>query len=193
MSIFRHLFLLLLLLCNAHAGNRDQNYYRTFWNPAFHGARLAYCLSGDKQCGLPIANQYCQLMGYEKAVQQVIDYNVGEAQYFNCRKPCRGWQCNGFSLIRCVGKITHKPASVYYYRSQEFVFPRFNHNRVDWCYEDGKDCGHRAAWSFCRRMGFEREQSYKIQHHVSQTRAIGNHKVCVGDACNAFSSITCHR
>ncbi len=146
-----------------------------------------------KQCGLPVANHYCRLMGYDHAVQQAIAYHVGQSQAFSRRKPCKGWQCNGFQLIRCVAKFTHKPASSYYYRSQEFVFPRYEHSRVDWCYEDGKGCGKRAALSFCRRMGYLRAQNFKIQHHVTQTRAIGNHRVCVGGGCNAFSRIGCYR
>lgn len=192
MSIVRHLVLIFLVLSHAHAGSQ-QNYYRTFWSPAYHGPRLDYCMAGNKACGLPVANQFCQLMGYERATQQVIDYNVGMTQAFASRKPCKGWQCNGFTLIRCIAKFTHKPVSSYYYRSQVFVFPRFNHSRVDWCYEDGTGCGQRAAQSFCRRMGYERSKQYKIQTHVSQTRALGNHKVCVGEDCNAFSRITCYR
>ena len=193
MVIFRHVFLMLLMLSSVHAGNREQNYFRTFWNPVYQGHRLDYCAGENKDCGLPVANHFCQLMGYGNATQQKIDYNVGRTQALSCRKPCKGWQCNGFTLIRCVGKITHKPVSSYYYRSQAFIFPRYNHSRVDWCYEDGKGCGQRAAWSFCRRMGYARTQNYTMQSHVLQTRAIGNHKLCIGDGCNAFSRITCYR
>lgn len=192
MFFLRHVFIVFLMLGQAHAG-LQQNYYRTFWNPAFHGYRLDYCVAEGKKCGLPVATHYCQLLGYEKATQQIIDYNVGMTQSFSSRKPCKGWQCNGFMMIRCMAKFTHKPVSSYYYRAQQFVFPRFNHGRVDWCYEDGKGCGQRAATSFCRRMGYTRAKHYKIQAHVSETRAIGNHKVCVGKDCNAFSSITCYR
>lgn len=193
MSFFRHFLLIALVFSNAHAANHQQNYYRTFWSPLFQGQRLDYCMAGGKDCGLPVANHYCQLMGYERSTQQAVDYNVGKTQAFLTRKPCKGWQCNGFMVIRCVAKLTHKPVSTYYYRSKKFVFPRFNHGRVDWCYEDGKGCGQRAAKSFCRRMGYERAEDYKIQAHVSETRAIGNHKVCVGEQCNAFNSITCYR
>ena len=192
MIIFRHLFLLFVILNNAHAG-LQQNYYRTFWSPEFHGHRLDYCMAQGKQCGLPVANRYCQLMGYERSNQHVMDYNVGMTQDFVNRKPCKGWQCNGFMKIRCVNKLTHHPVSAYYYRAQEFVFPRFNHDRVDWCYEHGKGCGLRAAQSFCRRMGYARAKHYEMQDHVSQTRAIGNHEVCVGEDCNAFSRIVCYR
>ena len=193
MLIFRHLFLILLVFSNAHAGHRDQQYYRTFWNPCYQGSRLAYCLADDKECGLPVAHRYCQLKGYEKAVKQAIDYNVRQSQAFLSRKPCKGLQCNGFTLIRCKAKLTHQPVSSYYYRSQAFVRPRFDHARVDWCYEDGKGCGQRAAQSFCRRMGYVRQQSYKIENHVCETKALGNHKLCVGDDCRAFKRIVCYR
>jgi hypothetical protein len=192
MSGFRHLFVILLLISTAHAGN-PQNYYRTFWRPAYHGQRLDYCMAEGKACGLPVAHHYCQLMGYEKADQESIDYNVGKTTSFTSCVPCKGWPCNGFTLIRCVSKFTHKPASTYYYRSHKFVFPRYNHARVDWCYKDGKGCGQRAATSFCRRMGYERVKRFEIQRHVSQTQAISNHRVCLGDRCNGFGYITCYR
>ncbi len=191
MSLLRYAFLMMLVWGGAHASKQD--YYHTFWNPGFHGQRLDYCMGADKACGLPVAKQYCQRMGYDDATQHMIDYNVGKTQAFLNRKPCKGWQCNGFTLIKCKAKFTHQPISSYYYRQQEFVFPRFNHERVDWCYEDEKGCGKKAATSFCRRMGYLRAKHYKIQPHVSQTRAIGNHKVCVGNHCNAFSRIVCYR
>ena len=197
MVIFRHFFIVLfissLLFGNANASNREQNYYRSFWSPNYLGQQLDYCSADEKECGLPVANRYCQMMGYENADQQVIDSNVGVTHCLLSSKRCKGLQCNGFMMIRCVSKLTHKPARDYYYRSDAFVFPRFNHSRVDWCYENGKGCGQRAAFSFCRRMGYMRAQHYKIDAHISETRALGNHRLCLGRACNAFSSITCYR
>lgn len=198
MAFFRYsitlLFLYALLFSSVNAGSADK-YSRTFWNPLFHGQRLDYCASWNKNCGIPVANQYCQMMGYKNADQQIIDYNVGLTKYLSTpkSKPCKGFGCNGFMLIRCVGEYAHKPVSSYYYRSQAFVFPRFNHSRIDWCYKDGKGCGKQAAHSFCRRMGYMRAQHYKMQSNVSETRALGNHKLCLGVSCKAFSSITCYR
>ena len=186
-------FLIATCSTSAQSGSHSQDYYRSFWNPAYHGQRLDYCTIGERVCGLPVANRYCQLIGYETADQQVIDYTTRSTRYIDSCKRCKGWHCKGFLLVRCRGELTHKPVSAYYYREQAFVFPRFNHSRVDWCYEDGKGCGQRAAYSFCRRMGYMRAQKYKMDAHVSQTRALGNHKWCLGDACNAFSSITCYR
>ncbi len=186
-------FFSVLCISVAEAGVNPQHFYRSVWNPTYHGKRLDYCAMGERVCGLPVAHRYCQLLGYEHADQQVIDYAVRSTYFMDTHKGCNGWHCKGFMRIRCKGELTHQPVNAYYYRKQVFVFPRFNHSRVDWCYEDGKGCGRRAAYSFCRRMGYMRAQEYKIQAHVSQTRSIGNRKWCVGPACNAFSRITCYR
>lgn len=183
-----------LMVSIAYASNADK-YSRTFWNPIFQGQRLNYCALLDKDCGLPVANQYCNMMGYKHADKEVIDHNVGLTKYLLApkSKPCKGFGCNGFMLIRCVGEYSRKPVSPIYYRSQAFVFPRFNHSRVDWCYKDGKGCGKRAAYSFCRRMGYAHVKDYKMQTHVSETRALGNHQLCLGVTCKGFSRITCNR
>ncbi len=34
---------------------------------------------------------------------------------------------------------------------------------------------------------------YKKQENVQATKAIGNQKLCFGDQCRGFSSITCYR
>lgn len=197
MALFRHLTIVLLfatsMLGQAKTDNHQQNFYRNFWSPTYHIQRLNYCTLDGKQCGLAVASQYCKMLGYEKASEEIIDYNVGLTNYFLIRAQCKGWNCNGFTLITCVGNFPHKPAKDYYYRLKRFVFPRFGHYRVDWCYENGQGCGQHAAHSFCRRMGFMNAHEYKKQEHVSATKAIGNHKLCFGKTCDGFSSITCYR
>jgi hypothetical protein len=197
MIYFRHF--LLILLCaiswtgQLNAENRKENFYRNFWNPTYHIQRLNYCSLDGQECGLAVATKYCKILGYEKADEAIIDYNVGLTNFISSKAQCRGWNCNGFTLITCVGKFSQKPTKNYVYRSQRFVFPRFDHYRIDWCYENGRGCGQRAAYSFCRRMGYMNAQYYKKQEHVSATKALGNHKLCFGDACDGFDSITCYR
>lgn len=197
MAIFRYtlvfLFIVLSGINPVSADNHQQDIYRSFWNPTYHGQRVDYCAVGQKDCGAPVANRYCQIMGYEKALRQIIDYNVGLTHYLDTKVRCRGWTCSGFKLIHCVAKIIHQPAKSYYYRSQAFVFPRYNHYRVDWCYGNGHGCGHHAAHSFCRRMGFARAEGFKQQKHVLATRAIGDQKLCFGQECIGFSKIICFR
>ena len=197
MPFHRHLIislLIALLLCfQANAKNNQQMYSRNFWSPAFNLQRLNYCTLDGNECGLAVANKYCKMMGYEQADEAIIDYNVGVTNYFSPNARCKGWGCNGFKLITCTGNFSHQPEKNYYYRSQRYVFPRFDQYRIDWCYENGKGCGQRAAYSFCRRMGYMNAQYYKKQEDVAATKALGNQKLCFGDECNGFSSITCYR
>ena len=196
MTLFRHfiiaLFISLSLVSQVYSQNK-LDYSRNFWNPTYHIQRLSYCSFGGKECGLPVANCYCKMMGYEKATKQIIDYNVGITNYLSTHAQCKGWSCNGFMLITCASSFRHHPPEKYYYRFQRFDFPRFGHYRVDWCYANGKGCGHRAAYSFCRRMGYSRDQSYKKEENIGATKAIGNRRLCFGKRCKGFSSITCYR
>ena len=197
MLIFHRLFIILALACllvgKSSAGSDKQDFYRNFWNPTYHGKRLNYCTLDGKKCGMQVASHYCQKMGYKNADKEIIDYNVGLTNYPMSNAYCKGWQCDGFMLIRCVGKITHKPPQKYYYRSRRFVFPRFDQYRVDWCYANGRNCGQRPAYSFCRRMGFMKAQGYKKQENVPATKALGNHQLCFGNQCTGYSEITCYR
>lgn len=173
------------------ADTSKQNAYRNVWLPTYQGQRLAYC-TVDGQCGLPVATRYCQMLGYEKAVEAIEAYNVGYTNYLLGRKQCKGWQCNGFKKIRCVLTLQHHPKDAYY-RYQRFVFPRYNDYRVDWCYRNGHGCGHRAAQSFCRRLGYMHAKGFKKETFVQATKALGNQRLCFGPECVGFANITCYR
>lgn len=175
------------------ANQTKPNYYRNFWRPQYHGNSLSYCMQGPRGCGACVADRYCQLLGYERAATYRIEYNVGLTNYLLSKAQCKGWSCHGFKLIKCQAKLTHKPPKAYYYRSKQFVFPRFNHYRVDWCYQDRQGCGQRAAHSFCRRLGYTAATQYTKQPHVPATRALGDQRLCFGDTCEGFRQITCHR
>lgn len=180
------------------ASPHENKFSRNFWNPIYHGKRLNYCSLDGKECGLVIASAYCQLMGYRYANQQIIDYNVGLTNYIikppmRLQARCRGWQCNGFKLIRCVDNFSHSLTSSHYYRLRHFAYPRFNHYRVDWCYDGKSGCGYKTAHSFCRRMGYKKSSRYQIDNHINATQAIGNQKLCFGRKCRGFSVIDCFR
>ncbi|WP_019216512.1 hypothetical protein [Legionella tunisiensis] len=201
MTIFyRYLVICVLGLSiwpNTYASTSKDNFYRSFWLPTYHGERLNYCMLGGKICGMQLATRYCRIMGYAYANQQIIDYNVGLTNYMStspvCRAQCKGWRCNGFKTIRCVANMSHKPPKSYHYRLRRFVYPRYNNYRVDWCYDGQKGCGQRAAYSFCRRLGYLSVRRYAKQDNVAATKAIGNQKLCFGNACNGFAYINCYR
>lgn len=187
------LFSLLAMMHSGHANVREQNAYRDFWSPTYHGQRLAYCTLNGKKCGAAVADCYCRKMGYQRASTQIMEHNVGISNYLNSRAQCQGWRCNGFKLIQCVGVVKHQPPAKYHYRSRRFAAPRIGHYRVDWCYENSKGCGQRAAYSFCRRMGYLKAQEYKKAPHLPATKALGNQRLCFGNECEGFSYITCYR
>lgn len=172
---------------------RSQYYHRDFWATAYHGGRLSYCMFDGVTCGMKVANQYCHLMGYEKASRAVIEYNVGLTNYLASNSSCRGWGCHGFNLIECSNKIIHKPEAPYYYRLKKFAFPRFEHYRVDWCLEKNKHCGRSTAYSFCRRLGYMKEKSYKKETGLPATKTLGTHELCFGSKCSGFKEIICYR
>lgn len=185
--------LTILLISNPYAANRSTNFYRNFWMPTYHGIRLNYCTVEGKYCGLPVATRYCQMMGYAQADQHVIDYNVGLTNFISSAMKCQGWQCNGFKTIRCVAQLSHRPPKPYHYRFRQFVYPRFNQFRVAWCYDGQRGCGRRAAFSFCRRMGYLQTKRYAIEKDITATKAVGNQRLCFGHQCNAFKYISCYR
>lgn len=192
-QIFSVIFLFLFGLSPLCASKSEQNYYRSFWRPTYYGQRLDYCMPDNQVCGLAVANQYCRIMGYEHAVQEIIDYNAGFTKKISNAKSCKGIYCNGFTLVKCVAKFSHNPPNGYYYRLKEFTSPCYNHSPVDWCYENASGCGKRAANSFCRRMGYIRAQQFTIDKNLSTTRSLGDHKLCFGNHCHAFKRIVCYR
>lgn len=197
MAIFCRCFfifvLFLMMESFSFAIPKEQIEHRNFWQPMYHGERLNYCSFDRKSCGLALANRYCQLMGYVKADQAIKDNNIGLTNYLMTTYRCQGWECNGFKTIRCVGSVSHKPPQSYHYRYRRFVFPRYNNYRVAWCYDGEKNCGRRAAYSFCRRMGYLQASKYKIDKCLPATQAIGNQKLCFGALCNGFAQIDCFR
>ena len=172
---------------NAHS------FYRDIWQPTYHILRLNYCTLDGKECGLEVASRYCRMLGYNKADKQIIANNVGLTHFLNTKAKCKGWECDGFKMIRCVGNIDHEPPKLYHYRERRFAFPRMDHYRIAWCYENDKNCGREAAYSFCRRMGYLKANDYKKQSQIAATKALGNQKLCFGKACDGFEYITCYR
>ncbi|KTD21187.1 hypothetical protein [Legionella londiniensis] len=170
-----------------------QYFYRNIWEPTYHILRLNYCMFDGKECGMAVASRYCRMLGYDGADKEIVANNVGLTHVLASKAKCQGWQCNGFKLIRCIGKINHQPAKPYYYREKRFVYPRLDSYRIAWCYKDGKECGQRAAYSFCRRMGYLQAKHYKKETEIAATKELGNQKLCFGKDCSGFQYITCYR
>lgn len=186
--------LLGILLCGfstAYATN-SALYYHNYWLPKFDHQALSYCLSDLKTCGKLVADRYCHSLGYKNSVKSTIAHNIGKANFLDKKSYCLGWKCAGFKVIRCEGAAIHQPPRNYYYRFKKFVVPRWQHYRVDWCYQPAKDCGKRAASAFCRRMGYETASGFLAEDHLAATKTLGNQQLCFKN-CKGFSSIVCYR
>lgn len=192
LGIIRILLVIMIGSCVAYAHTGSAVYRHDFWLPQYHHQRLSYCLSGNQICGKPVADRYCQNLGYLRAQSATIAHNVGFSTYLDKKACCKGWHCAGFKLIRCEATADHRPKRNYYYRYKKFVVPRFHHHRIDWCYQDDKHCGKRAAHAFCRHLGYEKTTEYNPAEHLAATQALGNQKLCFGD-CKGFASIVCYR
>jgi hypothetical protein len=196
--VFLMVINLSLIAWISQAKAAKDTYYRNFWYPTYHIQPLSYCTQDDHHCGLPIANHYCKILGYDKAAQFIKANNVGisnyiELKYTGTQERCIGWKCHGFKLIRCEKLLKHPLVADYYYRMRLFSLPRANHYRVSWCYEGSKYCGLRAANSFCRRMGFAKSTSYSKDDKIFATKTLGDEALCFGHHCPGFQSITCFR
>jgi hypothetical protein len=181
------------LLTQSYAGEKQNKTYRGFWHPNYHGQRLNYCSLDGKECGMAIANKYCKKMGYDYANQQIQAPNVGLTHFLNNPAICQGWQCNGFMTINCAMYLSHTPPKSYHYREKLFVYPRFNHYRVDWCYKRLQGCGARAANAFCMRKGYMQAKRFRKEVEIKATSTIGNQALCFGKNCTAFKYIICYR
>jgi hypothetical protein len=159
----------------------------------FLGERLDYCTLDGKECGQKVADRYCQQLGYDYASQSTIASNLGLTHFIATSAQCTGWQCTGFMTINCVVGLSHTPPRAYHYKEKRFAYPRINDYRLDWCYSQNKDCGDRAAHSFCARMGYMNATRYIEEPQIAATQTIGTHTLCFGSECNAFKLIVCSR
>lgn len=192
-NLMRVLFMFCAFIGQVDAAERSIKAFRDFWHPNFLDERLAYCTMDGKECGKQVADRYCQMLGYDYSSKHVIAYNVGLTHFLSTRIECKGWQCNGFMMIGCATGLSHTPPKPYHYREKQFVYPRYNNFRVDWCYDQHKGCGMHAANSFCSRMGYIQAKRIIKEVRVSATKSIGSQELCFGMECNGFREIICSR
>lgn len=186
----------LMLISHAHAATTSPMFYRDYWSPLYHGERLAYCDRDDQRCGHDIAQSYCQMMGYDDVRHYRIARNIGLTYYWDRGGQCRGWQCDGFDWIECVGQFTqHEQRALEHQAVQikRFIYPRDQNHRVDWCYRLHQECGRRAAYAFCRQHGYDAVVSYAVDDKTPATRTLKEGALCYGDTCKGFKFIRCRR
>lgn len=80
---------------------------RTYFKPKYGGFRLDWCFTWAQNCGRPVADHYCQIKGFKRALQYKIAHNVGVPNYVRTRliSPggglCNAYFCDSFKYIQC--------------------------------------------------------------------------------------------
>jgi hypothetical protein len=79
-------------------------------------------------------------------------------------------------------------------KTAHFDKPTYKGYRLDICRVWGAECGKEAADAFCRTKGYNRADSWEIDHdigHISPTIIISSGQICNQNFCDGFKFIKC--
>ena len=79
---------------------------------------------------------------------------------------------------------------------RQYVKPKIDGYRLDWCYKWGIQCGEAAADRFCISKGYDESFNFSIAPDigdVTPTKILGTGQVCEDVTCDGFAKITCTR
>lgn len=178
-----------------------------FNNPMYRGNAVDKCLysRGDRQCGKPAADRYCELNGYRESISYDLRERAGNTFLLGSETQCRGSSCDAFRAVACKTRFnndTRPPAwpptrppskppgrppasgSDKFFRS-----PSFNGFPVDRCLYRGRSCGKPTADAFCKKQGYSYAEGYSIANtrnswHLQENRSCTNN-------CQAIVSVQC--
>ena len=179
---------------NRQAGNR---YARNTPNPAleeklfdkprFFDERLDWCMSWGKDCGQPVADNFCKRRRLTGARAFEPDANIGRAsptRLMGSNQVCNQALCTGFQHIVCHGPIPSE---------RVFANPAWNGHRLDVCLNWAKDCGKPPADKFCQSNGYASAFHFVVDATPTgvSTRLIGSNQICSEKFCTGFQMIVC--
>jgi uncharacterized C2H2 Zn-finger protein len=156
----------------------------TFKNPRVNGHIVDNCKTWATNCGGGGAQLFCQSKGYNRAVNWQHN-RPGTTYVMGSKQVCRGDFCVGYSSITCSGKkVTPPPMQT------TFNNPRVKGHIVDNCKTWATNCDGGGAQLFCQSKGFNKAVSWK-HNRPGSTYVIGSNRVCKGNFCVGYSTITC--
>lgn len=181
---------------------------KTFGNPKVGGNRLDWCYGWATGCGAPAADAFCKKQGYTNATAFDQDADIGDAsptRVISTGQICDAPDCDGFAFIKCEKVIVLlppkkiplpvpppplPPAAM----AKDFMKPKYNGVRLDFCFAGDSGCGQKAADAFCDSVGFEEADDYTPAMGIGPlkpTVQIGTGQVKVKALANAFKKIRC--
>ena len=149
-----------------------------------NGYALDWCMTFARDCGKPVADQFCRSKGHKKAKnwkQSTPGTQTMTLQQNSICDPSHT-RCDSFKFIQCEPK------------QQAFYNPKHNGYRMDWCRTFSNECGKPAAVAFCKSKGFQTAVSHKQAYNTGkQTMTIGQNSICDPrhTRCDGFKKIVC--
>ena len=93
-----------------------------------------------------------------------------------------------FGLLALTQILASGPA---FAADRQFKHPKYDGNRLDWCYTYQQDCGKKAADAYCVYREYDAATTFTKAPAVGLTRTIGDHSLCADSQCDSFLQITC--
>ncbi len=164
-----------------------------FKNPAYRGIRVDKCLysRGDRQCGKPAADRFCQLNSYRESITFDLQERAGNTFLLGSESRCNGNLCDAFRAIACKTRFNSGgggdgggSGSGKY-----FANPKVHGYMVDKCLYRGRNCGKPSADKFCQSEGYRNADSYRTTYaRTSWYQKEG--RVCTNN-CEALTAVQC--
>ena len=171
--------------------------------PTHNGMHVAGCPTADTtrciQTNGPLraATLWCRAHGMDRATNYKTDSvrARGGAWHIETSSACRHPNCIMFMEITCAAAAARpsapaQPAPAY--QPVRVNRPHMNGIAVDWCLTRGANCGARAAYAVCQRLGYRGALNWAT-YHAGQTYVMGSNAYCRGANCQGFSYIVCAR
>lgn len=179
-------------------GEPRTQYFAEAW---FNGEPVDGCLNYGRNCGQPAADNFCQAMGFERAIEQAFGFNpVSRTLVLGDNRICtipNG--CGHLVAVTCIadGAAAPQPPAANGGAQQGqygfFAEAWYNGERVDGCLNFGRNCGQDAADRFCQVMGY----IYAVDGAYSTVVAdrslvLGDNRICERrNGCGQLVNVTC--
>lgn len=163
---------------------------QVFETPKYQRSLIDKCLysRGDRQCGKPAADRFCQLKGYRESITYDLIERAGSTYLLGSETSCKGASCDAFRAVACRYKTAsggEKP------KSKLYKTPKYRGSPVSECFRKDRECGSHAANEFCRINDFGYATSYRVEGSQQRTWLLGDKQFCTGNNCKALRYIQC--
>ncbi len=169
-----------------------------FKQPRYRGNAVDKCLysRGDRQCGKPAADRFCELNGYRESITYDLHERHGNTFLLGSESQCRGSSCDAFRAVACRQPTnssgrppTFPPGNGGSGTDNFFNTPTTNGYPVDKCLYPNRSCGQVTADAFCQSKGYRRADNFRIAS-ARNSWYLKEGRLCNRN-CEAIYSVRC--